>query len=838
MKQRHSGMLARSSFCALASISTVHAARADAPTAREGATSDSLEEIVVTAERKEQLLQDVPASVGVVTSQDIEKYNILNFQDIQKLVPGLQLINFGNGFATVASMRGVTYNENQAVPPTVTFYLNDTPVDSNLLFQSMYDVGQIEVLRGPQGTLRGLISPSGSITVTSHRPDLEQFGGYVSGSLGDLQNTNLQGAVNVPIVNDKFAIRIAGTRSEDSVNGIESLVKPISPNEITNAGRISARFAPTDDINGVVTYQHLIHNQHSYAFELVGSGAPGGLVPGTNIPAPAAGYNGPVIGPNQRLTTVDPSPNQINQTIDDVEGLFDWSFHGQKLSYVGSWSRIRIYSVQSGDTTNSIPGYDWADVTAAVTRQWTQEMRLSSEEALFGRLDYAAGFFYSNANVDTTAGGGPNNFLPGAFGSPLLAQPLLGPPNNKYALGTSVSVPSNTYEYAGYASLTFHVDSKTEVTGGIRYSTEQRDYETLLSFSPASIALALPAGLCSAIDGSFGATYPGICDLPIVQKPAVEPAFNSYHPVIYNVETSHHFTDDLMVYFRTGTSFRPGNLQVAQVLGGATSVALQPYVFPSPERSTSYEGGLKWQFLDRRVLFDIDYYHQTYKGLFYSTQPFYFLNTSTIPNVAPAVASAFAGVTLNAPAIVDGIELNASALITPHWNVTGVFSWSNGHLADAAIPCNPPVAGVPTVAYFQSINKLIYTCNSSTSTSTAPRWNFNVQSQYDQPINQALTAFIRALVYYYPSNPVASPPYVVPAYATLDLYLGLHDQRGQWEASLYGKNIANDQTVLNQGSVQLAGLTQAYFGNSGYYITAHNTRREFGLTLRYALGSR
>jgi iron complex outermembrane receptor protein len=838
MKRRLSAMLACSSIFALASTITAHAAAADAPTPRESVESDKLEEVVITAQRKEELLQDAPLSVDVVTSEDIQKYNIINFQDITKVVPGLQLVNAGNGYLTEASMRGVSYNEDQAVPPTVSFYLNDSPVDSNLLFQSMYDVGQIEVLRGPQGTLRGEISPSGSITVTSHRPDLQQFGGYVSGSIGSLQDTNLQGALNFPIVQDKFAIRVAGTRSEDSVNGVDSLVNPASPNELTDAGRISMRFAPTDDINAVLTYQHLIHNQHSYATELVGSGAPG--------PTPPAGFNGPPISESQRLT-VDPAPNYINQQIDDVEALIDWNIGGQKLSYVGSYDRLHLRSLASSDGNDLIPGYDYDDLTNTKEQQWSQELRLSSVERLFGRFDYTVGAFY-NKQLVAGYSYSPSSFLTGAFGPP--GNQVLGPPNNAFTLYTDVLTPSHVAEYAGYGSLTFHLDNQTEVTGGIRYSTEQRDFDTEIVFPPTHI-IALPPSvnsLCGAsiaalanndiFPGVVGAPYPGYCSSSYVRPTDNEQSYHSYHPVIYNVEASHHFNDDLMAYVRVGSSFRPGNLQIGTVLGSATVPSLQPYNFPGPEKSTTYEGGVKWEFLNHRVLFDIDYYHQVYKGLFFTTPEFYFLSVSSVPNTPPAVSAN--SVTLNVPAKVDGIELNTSARITPHWNVTGVLSWTNGHLSDATIPCSPPVSGVPTVAYFQAHNEQIFSCRSSTSTSTFPRWNFNIQSQYDQPINSNLNAFIRGLLYYYPSNPFSSPPYVVPAYATLDLYLGLRNPGSQWEASLYGKNLTNDQTVTSLGfSDAVSGSLAALAGtSSGYYTTAHTPRREYGLTFRYAFGSR
>src|SRR3546814_10786012 len=84
------------------------------------------------------------------------------------------------GYTTAATIRGASFQVESGSSPTVEFYLNDAPIQSNSLFNSMFDVGQIEVLRGPQGTLRGRASPSGSITVTTQKPDLYESGGYRS----------------------------------------------------------------------------------------------------------------------------------------------------------------------------------------------------------------------------------------------------------------------------------------------------------------------------------------------------------------------------------------------------------------------------------------------------------------------------------------------------------------------------------------------------------------------------------------------------------------------------------------------------------------------------------
>ncbi|MBW8786025.1 MAG: Plug domain-containing protein, partial [Novosphingobium sp.] len=147
----------------------------------EVGTNDA--EIIVSARRREESQQDVPLVVNAVTGQTIEKLNLRNFQDITSVVPGLSLVPNANGIGSASSMRGVNHDVNvSGENGTIQYYLGDAPVPSNFILQAMYDVGQIEVLRGPQGTLRGRATPSGSITVAPRLADLSQPGGYVSGT--------------------------------------------------------------------------------------------------------------------------------------------------------------------------------------------------------------------------------------------------------------------------------------------------------------------------------------------------------------------------------------------------------------------------------------------------------------------------------------------------------------------------------------------------------------------------------------------------------------------------------------------------------------------------------
>src|ERR1700745_1076599 len=170
------GLLGASAFA----LATAVAAQA-APPAPPAAPADqaTLGEIVVTARRRAESLQEVPQTVNAVTADPLQKLQVKQFTDIQTVVPGLSLQGSPNGFTNAASLRGVTFDVTTGAQPTVALYLNDAPVQAGFLFQSLFDVGQVEVLKGPQGTPRGISAPSGAITVTTHKPDLSEFGGFV-----------------------------------------------------------------------------------------------------------------------------------------------------------------------------------------------------------------------------------------------------------------------------------------------------------------------------------------------------------------------------------------------------------------------------------------------------------------------------------------------------------------------------------------------------------------------------------------------------------------------------------------------------------------------------------
>src|SRR5690606_17389777 len=148
-----------------------------------------------------------------------------------------------------ASMRGVRFDAfASGNNPSVEFYLNDVLMGSNVAMNSMFDIGMIEVLRGPQGTLRGRASPSGSIIMTTKRPDLERFTGDIDITATDEGGENIRGGISIPIIEDMLAVRLAGFVEENRINHARSFRTGERAKMENDGWRVSVRFEPTDSL--------------------------------------------------------------------------------------------------------------------------------------------------------------------------------------------------------------------------------------------------------------------------------------------------------------------------------------------------------------------------------------------------------------------------------------------------------------------------------------------------------------------------------------------------------------------------------------------------------------
>jgi iron complex outermembrane receptor protein len=847
MKLSSFSILAGSSLLAFASN-----AHAEAPPS-SATEAPSLQEVVVTARRRSEAVEDVPQVVDVVTSDTLAKYNIQQLQDVQALVPGLTLFADNSGTNASAALRGVSFNVQTGITPTVNFYLNEVPQSTYVVMQSIYDLGQMEVLRGPQGTLRGRSSPSGAITITTHAADTSELGGYAEVLDTDRNAVKADGAFNLPLIKDILAIRVAGEIDDNRLDHVMSLNNPARPHDLTTGERVSLTFTPTDDFKFTAMYQHLANEKRFY-LGVAGSGAPGGPLGTCNIqgltglipiPCPPAGYNGPVLTPQDR-TAVSNRPESYSHSDYVLTTQAEYRFAGQMLTYVGGYYNQHFTSAQNTpDSANMIPGGPVPlDVDYVQNPEWSQELRLSSEERVAGRFDYTVGLFYDHFGDDITLPW-PASYLPGAFGSPLgLPSPYTL--DNRYLIYSDTIERAINVEKSAFASITWHIDPKTDLTGGGRYiiATDDDSIDTNLrsdgiialpAYLPQAFGgLGLPPGTpCSFVPGAVGQTYPNTCDLPSAAAvPSGHVLSNKFSgrwtPKVWNASLSHSFMDGLLAYVTYGTAWRRGGAVIG--IRSGDDPLLTSLTHLQPENSKGWELGLKTRFLDNRAQVNIAAYRQTFDAFTYLTPFVGYLADNGNGALTPQLYQ-FA---VNVPAIVKGVDFDSALQVMKGWSVGLGFSYADGHMLNASIPCNGPIPTGQRVAL----------CNSNASISTAPTWNADLRSEYSTPITSAIDGYVRGLLAYYPKNDRANGEgsgFTADAYGTLNLYIGARHSDGGWDVQLFARNLTNTQKTLTYSpnmEVSFLPPTNLNFGQSGYYRTTVTPLREFGITGRYAFGSR
>jgi len=185
-----------------------------------------LEEVIVTAQKREQSLQDVPSTVNSALGETLRDYNIFEFSDLEKMTPGLDMRKI-NGRAGSVALRGVTYNPNSAATQAVDVYWNDTTtgtLGSGGLFQQVFDVARIEVLRGPH--------------------DLEESTGYVRTTFTDNDGNNTQFGASMPVVPGSLAFRFSGVYDKSDMNEAKNILDGnVSQNKTSSARwRVRARY--------------------------------------------------------------------------------------------------------------------------------------------------------------------------------------------------------------------------------------------------------------------------------------------------------------------------------------------------------------------------------------------------------------------------------------------------------------------------------------------------------------------------------------------------------------------------------------------------------------------
>ncbi|WP_169802875.1 TonB-dependent receptor [Sphingobium herbicidovorans] len=748
-------------------------------------------EIVVTATRRVQALQDVPMSINVATGEQIERLKIFDIKDVQQLAPGLELRN-DNGRNNTATLRGVSFDPDQGTGPAVDLYFNEVPVDAQTAFTAIYDVDQIEVLRGPQGGLRGRTAPSGAITIRTRRPNLSAIEGYAQATGTEDHAFNVQGGVSLPLVQDKVAIRASMLVDGNRGAQIRNITRDDWSQSRTMSGRLSLALQPAEGFDINLMYQYLNADNRVYP-QIFGPGN--------------AAIGNPPIGLDDRAALAEGRSRFINNshllTLD-----LNYDLGPVTLAFVGGHQETKLTQYGENDPGNAIHGYAPTQVTRSPYNVDTAELRLLSNNE--GFFNWTIGGYYTKQTGNVTVDR-PLDFIPSLPGVPVPVAPI-------FPVAGVITIPVNAETMA--------------LAGSVRLKpTDQLTFEA--------------AGRYSIIKSRQSAVLniPGLAPISILN-----PAFNyKAHPFTGSATLTYEFSPDLTVYAAYGRSFRAATAGVGVPQNTSRDLAIS-----KQERSDSFEVGFKTAFLDRRVSLDVSAFYQKFDnfisrftGIATDQGTNLDFNNDGIPDgffVGPpdGTVDTNADYNYNGDATVKGIEATIAGRPTDYWDVSVSMSYVKARYDNALLPCNTvdPVTGLPVIVpepAFGGVNNVSY-CQRSSRLADVPNFTLTANSEIrfgSGPVQP----FIRGLINYRPSVFSERQQFRYSHRELINLFAGLRGDENKWEISAFVRNVLNQKKITNIGTSNstitgnnvIPGGAGVIF-DSGYRVVNVTNPREFGIS--------
>ena len=341
------------------------------------------EEIIVTAEKRSESLQDLSQAVTVLSGVDLDNRQISTFVDLSAIAPGVNVAK-NEGFKTVITIRGVGYetNQNAIATPSVSYHLDGIYVASPYSLQTDFlDLERVEVLRGPQGTLFGQNSTGGAINVVTKAPTTDETYGSADLTLGDHGLFKIRAGVNRPL-SDNLAMRasfISNIRdgfTENLTNG----------QDLDDADSFSARvrlkYEPSDNFRADFTAQIFDEDRNGAAQK--------GIIDPTPDP--------------RQLRQNSPTEHKLEAQL--FSAVLEWDYENFSLKSLTSYQVDDILVRRDNDRNdlNYLPPFALlpSEYDPETNKQTTvtQEINLVSSEPMFGKLDWVAGLFYLDTEIE------------------------------------------------------------------------------------------------------------------------------------------------------------------------------------------------------------------------------------------------------------------------------------------------------------------------------------------------------------------------------------------------------------------------------------------------------
>ncbi|HEY0746970.1 MAG TPA: TonB-dependent receptor [Steroidobacteraceae bacterium] len=638
-------------------VLTISAAVAGAQAyAADASTAPTLEEIIVTAEKRSENLQDVPISVVAINAQQIQDAHITDIRSLAILTPGLTVTSEGNESITTARIRGIgTVGDNPGLESSVGVNIDGVYRPRNgVAFGDLGELEQIEVLYGPQGELFGKNNDAGVINITTKRPS-NTFGATAEITGGNFNDREVRTSVTGPL-SDIMAGRLYVGYQENSgflqvVNG----VGPSTQNNTNDRKAYNARgqllITPSDGVDFLLIADYAKRNESCCSAVVQYPGPFQGLV---NIFAsnpllggkPGALGDSPLIGQpgvNRLPNSYVAYDNQIiKQNVRDmgISGELNWNLGFGKLTSITAWRDNSVAGGNDVDYTGidllSFP--DNGNANSTDFKQFSEELRLAGKE---GPLNWLVGGFFSNEILNLrTLGATGDQFetyisgvasasttgQPGAIPfDPLLISQLTGnaPGATFFGTGYDDFYNQTARSFAFFTNETWNITQGLDLTAGLRLTEEKKtataSYNSigggpgcgaLLSKLPAIGALPPNAPAFLVLNGCYTGLNPGFTGHGFDQS-------NTENNLSGTVKLAYHFNEQAMVYASAANGYKAGGFNLSRVTGPMTATdpfGLTPVFTTHFPRETvdSGEIGMKTTLFDKTLRLNAAAFYQKY----------------------------------------------------------------------------------------------------------------------------------------------------------------------------------------------------------------------------------
>ena len=786
---------------ALAGVALPRApALADAAAEASSAAGGGLQEVIVTARKVQENLQNVPISINVLTQQDMQNLGIVRFDDFAYKVPSMTFNSLGPG-TQVFFCRGVSdgSNGNYANTSATAVLLDDSSLSwfGTVPDLHLYDMERIEVLNGPQGTTFGASAMACAIRYVTNKPDPSAFSAGVDFDGGQIhggtRNWSYEGYINFPLIDGRLAVR-ASAFSAYNGGFIDNLLTTrhwyngtVSNNaewagndyntEHQEGGRIALRAVLSEKWTATLQYDY----QRLTAF--------GAWDEDPNYGPRAVSRFGPEFLGNQ---------DRIGQFhLDGDVGIADlvfastywslptrrWDEYSQYMenyapSYTPFFPNGAPAGSQQGFTCQSDPAYGGTPFTGCKVplqyyeyhtnpERWSNELRFNSKSG--GRWHWVAGGYWEKTRDKNS---GSTYFMPGQqpSGAAWLYQNMYNgtppgssslPPGIWYAYTTR----SDYLQTSEFANINFDVTPKLNIEGGVsHFHSDFKYYSPYGQFAYVATSPTLNQGSSRKVDGRAGINY--------------------------------HLTDQVMLYAVFSQGFRDGGANSGLPSSCYANGVPAQYI---PDTLNNYELGWKTTWLDNHLVWNGAAYLMNWKDL-----------QTIIYDVNKCPSSSFyANV---GQARIYGAESNIDYRITDNWSLQAAASYTDSHLISTTYQTFEGNVGerLPFIAYF----------------------NYSANVRYDHPLGRSFRWYGQFDLAHkgdmwddlHVEGSNGFPRMLQPAYTLMNLRFGLNPVAGNWRVELYCTNLTDKNAIIytNTGNFDLRYTT--------------NEPRVVGLRLSYRFG--